>query len=72
MEVIQLATLGAARVMGQDAQVGSVEKGKRADLILVDGNPLQNFSALRRVTSVISNGRMYDPADLWKSVDFRP
>jgi imidazolonepropionase-like amidohydrolase len=72
MEVIQLATLGAARVMGQEAQVGSVEAGKRADLILVDGNPLRDFSALRRVTSVIANGRMYDPAELWKSVDFRP
>jgi imidazolonepropionase-like amidohydrolase len=72
MEVIQLATLGAARVMGKDAQVGSVEAGKRADLILVDGDPLRDFSALRRVSRVVANGTMYDPADLWKSVDFRP
>lgn len=72
MEAIQLATLGAARVMGKDTEVGSVEVGKRADLILVDGDPLRDFSALRRVTRVIAGGRMYDPADLWKSVDFRP
>jgi imidazolonepropionase-like amidohydrolase len=72
MEVIQLATLGAAKVMGVDAQVGSVEAGKRADLILVEGNPLRDFTALRRVTQVIANGRVYDPAELWKSVDFRP
>jgi imidazolonepropionase-like amidohydrolase len=72
MEVIQLATLGAARVMRRDGEVGSVEAGKRADLILVDGDPLRDFGALRKVTRVVTGGTMYDPADLWKSVDFRP
>ena len=72
MEVIQLATLGAAWVMGKEARVGSVEAGKRADLILVDGDPLRDFAALRRVTRVVTGGTMYDPAELWKSVDFRP
>jgi imidazolonepropionase-like amidohydrolase len=72
MAVIQLATLGAARVMKMDAEVGSVEPGKRADLILVDGDPLRDFNALRRVTRVVSGGRMYNPGDLWKSVDFLP
>lgn len=72
MDVIQLATLGSAKVMGMDREVGSIEPGKRADMILVDGNPLEDFSALRRVTRVISNGRVFDPADLWKSVGFKP
>jgi imidazolonepropionase-like amidohydrolase len=72
MEAIQLATLGAARVMGKDADVGSVEAGKRADLILVDGDPLRDFGALRKVFRVVKSGQMYDPAELWKSVDFRP
>jgi imidazolonepropionase-like amidohydrolase len=72
MEVIQLATLGAAHVMGKDGQVGSVETGKRADLILVDGDPLRDFGALRKVMRVVTGGTMYDPADLWKSVDFLP
>ena len=72
MEVIQLATLGAAKVMREDAVVGSVEAGKRADLILVDGDPLRDFATLRKVTRVVANGTMYDPADLWKSVDFKP
>jgi imidazolonepropionase-like amidohydrolase len=70
MEVIQLATLGAAKVMKMDDRVGSVEVGKRADLVLVDGDPLQDFQALRRVTRVVAGGKVYDPADLWKSVDF--
>jgi imidazolonepropionase-like amidohydrolase len=68
MDVIKLATLGSARVMGMDGEVGSIEAGKRADMILVDGNPLQDFRALRKVTRVISNGRVFDPAELWKSV----
>jgi imidazolonepropionase-like amidohydrolase len=72
MQVIQLATLGSARVMGMDREVGSIEAGKRADMILVDGNPLADFGAMRRVTRVVSNGRVYDPAPLWKSVGFRP
>jgi imidazolonepropionase-like amidohydrolase len=71
MQVIQLATSGAARVMGMDREVGTVEAGKRADLILVQGNPLENFADLRRVSGVIANGRLYDPGELWKSVGFR-
>jgi imidazolonepropionase-like amidohydrolase len=72
MQVIQLATIGSARVMGVDREVGSIEPGKRADMILVDGNPLENFGDLRRVVRVITNGRVYDPAELWKSVGFQP
>jgi imidazolonepropionase-like amidohydrolase len=72
MQVIQLATSGAAKVMGMDREVGTVEAGKRADLILVQGNPLDNFADLRKVTRVITNGRMYDPGELWNSVGFKP
>ncbi len=72
MQVIQVATIGSARAMGMDREVGTVEAGKRADLIIVDGNPLQNFADLRKVTRVIANGRVYDPAELWKSAGFRP
>ncbi len=72
MEVIQIATRDSARAMGMEDEVGTVEAGKRADLILVDGNPLKNFADLRKVTRVIANGRVYDPGELWKSVGFRP
>jgi imidazolonepropionase-like amidohydrolase len=72
MQVIQIATSGAAKVMGMDKEVGTVEAGKRADLILVDGNPLEHFADLRKVTQVIAKGKMYDTAELWKSVGFKP
>jgi len=72
MQVIQLATSGAAKVMGLDGDVGTVQSGKRADLILVQGNPLEHFSDLRKVTRVVTRGQMYDPAELWNNVGFRP
>src|SRR5579872_1753327 len=40
MDVIRLATIGSARAMGMARDVGSIEPGKRADMVLVDGNPL--------------------------------
>jgi imidazolonepropionase-like amidohydrolase len=72
MQVIQLATSGAAKVMRVDGEAGTVEPGKSADLILVEGNPLERFSDLRKVKRVVTKGRMYDPAELWKSVGFAP
>ena len=71
-EVIRIATIGAAQAMGQDHDAGSIAPGRRADLILVDGDPLRDFAALRRVRRVIAGGRMYDPAALWRSVGYRP
>jgi imidazolonepropionase-like amidohydrolase len=72
MEAIQSATVVSARAMGLERETGTIEVGKRADLILVDGNPLENIHDLRKVSWVIVNGRMYNPADLWLSVGFRP
>jgi hypothetical protein len=41
-------------------------------VIIVDGNPLENISNIRKVRTVIANGRMYDCAGLWQSVGFKP
>ncbi len=70
MEAIQAATIVSARAMKHDRDSGTIEAGKRADLILVDGNPLENISDLRRVTKVVANGRMYDCAKLWQVAGF--
>ncbi|HJZ87518.1 MAG TPA: amidohydrolase family protein [Polyangia bacterium] len=72
MEAIQAATLVPARVMKRERELGTVEPGKRADLIVVDGNPLENIADTRRLRRVIARGRMFDPAPLWQSVGFRP
>ncbi|MGA8763486.1 MAG: amidohydrolase family protein [Candidatus Sulfotelmatobacter sp.] len=72
MEAIQAATSVAARAMGLEKEVGTVEKGKRADLIVVRGDPLKDIHNTRNVEAVITNGTMYDTSELWKSVGFRP
>lgn len=71
MAAIQTATLGAARAMKLDREAGSVEVGKRADLMLVKGDPLNNISDLRRVTKVVRAGELYDSIALGRSVGFR-
>ena len=72
MEAIQAATLVPARAMGMEKESGTIEPGKRADVILVDGNPLTNISDIRKVSTVFAAGRMYQPAALWTSVGFKP
>ena len=52
MQAIVAATGDAAKCMGLESEIGSIEKGKRADLILVDGNPLDDVKILERGTAV--------------------
>lgn len=72
MEAIQAATIVPARVMKVDQDLGTVEAGKFADLILVDGDPLKDISNLRNTRFVITRGNIYDCAKLWTSVGFKP
>jgi imidazolonepropionase-like amidohydrolase len=72
LEAIQAATIVPARVMNLDREIGTVEVGKRADMILIDGDPLVDIHAIRRVRSVITGGTVYECAPLWTSVGFEP
>jgi len=56
IEAIQAATTVAAELMGWSDRIGSIEKGKFADLIAVDGDPLQDISALQHVKFVMKGG----------------
>jgi imidazolonepropionase-like amidohydrolase len=71
MEAIQAATLVPAKVMGLEKEVGTVEPGKRADVIVVSANPLQSISNIRTVEKVVTGGILYDSAPLWQSVGFK-
>ena len=72
LEAIQAATIVPARVMKLDGEVGTIESGKRADLIVVEANPLDSISNIRKVRFVVTQGRLFDCAKLWQSVGFRP
>ena len=58
-EVLYIATLGAARVMSEDATSGSISPGKRADMVLIDGNPLERMGDIRRTVLTIKGGTIY-------------
>jgi imidazolonepropionase-like amidohydrolase len=57
-EVIETMTINAAAYLGIDDRVGSLEAGKIADLVIVDGNPLEDVSALANVAVVVVEGRI--------------
>jgi len=56
LEIIHLATQLNARVIGQSDNLGSLETGKLADIIIIDGDPLSDLSALSKVEHVIKDG----------------
>jgi hypothetical protein len=71
-DVLSLATIGAARVMRQDRESGSIAVGKRADLVLVNGDPTRDIAAIRRTDAVVCRGVVYDPGELFAAVGMRP
>jgi imidazolonepropionase-like amidohydrolase len=72
MEALQAATIVPARTMKLDAELGTIEKGKRADLVVLNANPLDSIKNIRTVRWTISDGRVYDAPALWRSVRFQP
>jgi len=71
-QVLQNATLNAARIMSLDKDLGSIAPGKLADLILVDGNPAANISDIRKTTLVVKDGVLYNPAELYSELGVTP
>jgi len=55
-ETLRMATDGNARILGMEREVGTVEKGKLADLVAVGGDPLRDISAIDRVRLVMKGG----------------
>ncbi|HKN24495.1 MAG TPA: amidohydrolase family protein [Candidatus Acidoferrum sp.] len=66
LEALQTATLNPARFFQMEGQLGTIEKGKLADLVFLDGNPLEDIRNTQKVTAVILNGQYLSKADLQK------
>ncbi|WP_198683337.1 amidohydrolase family protein [Peristeroidobacter agariperforans] len=59
-EVLRAATIGSSEVIGRAAELGSIEAGKYADLLILDRDPLNNIANTNSLSFVMKNGRLYD------------
>ena len=67
-QAIQASTGNAAKILGADKDVGTIEVGKWADLILLDANPLSDIRNTRRIWQVVHNGRLVDRPAILQSI----
>jgi imidazolonepropionase-like amidohydrolase len=72
LEALQTATILPARAMKLDRDLGTLEAGKIADFVVLDGNPLEKISNVRTARMVSANGRLYDCDVLWRVAGFAP
>ncbi|HYM25007.1 MAG TPA: amidohydrolase family protein, partial [Vicinamibacterales bacterium] len=63
-QALQMATINAARALGLDTELGTIEVGKLADLAFVDGDPMTDIRNARKVTRVMRGGRLYTVEEL--------
>jgi imidazolonepropionase-like amidohydrolase len=61
MEIIVSATKNAAAVMGREKELGTIEKGKYADLVILNANPLTDIRNARKIYKVMKGGQFYEP-----------
>lgn len=71
-EVLRIATIGAARALRADTKIGTIAPGRRADLAVIDGDPLADLRAIRAVVSTMRAGVVYPSAPLYEAVGVRP
>ncbi|MBU2425712.1 MAG: amidohydrolase family protein [Gammaproteobacteria bacterium] len=71
-QALQVATLNGARYSKVETRKGSIEVGKDADLLLVDGDPTKNISDIRKLALVITQGSAIYPMDIYQSMGIKP
>jgi imidazolonepropionase-like amidohydrolase len=67
-KVLRIATLVPAQILKRDQDLGTIEPGKLADFIIVDGDPMKNISDIRKVTHVVKDGKVYEPKALYREL----
>ena len=68
LEAITIGTLNGARYLGRDTRIGSIAKGKQADLVVLSGDPSTNIGDIRKVDTVFRQGVGFSPTKLIESV----
>jgi hypothetical protein len=71
-DVLRLATIGSAEHLGLDRELGTIARGKRADLMLVPGDPTQDLTVLRKARLVMKDGVVFFPDELHAAIGVKP
>jgi imidazolonepropionase-like amidohydrolase len=70
MDALRAATAVPAKAMRMDKELGTIEVGKRADLLVLDANPLDDISNIRTGRFVMKGGLLFESAALWRAIGF--
>lgn len=71
-EILRAATINGARALGLSNDLGTISPGKRADLVILDADPLASAENLSRISRVIHGGEVLDPDELLRTIDAKP
>ena len=71
-QALQVATRNGARYTGTEADRGAITPGRRADLILLDGEPTENIADIRKVALVITQGHWIAPRQVHQALGIKP
>jgi imidazolonepropionase-like amidohydrolase len=72
MEVLKIASINSAKLVGVAHYLGSISEGKSADVLLVDGDPLKDMSVLRKISLVVKDNHFYKPEELYQVLGVKP
>ncbi|MGH8214100.1 MAG: amidohydrolase family protein, partial [Rhodanobacteraceae bacterium] len=67
-QAVEVVSLNAAKFEGHDKDIGSLAVGKRADIVVIDGDPAKEVTAIEHMPLVFKNGVGYDTAAIFKSM----
>jgi imidazolonepropionase-like amidohydrolase len=71
LQAIQTATINPAKLLGREKTHGTIEVGKRADLVLMEADPLTDIRNARRIAAIIVRGRVLSKADIDRMIAAR-
>jgi imidazolonepropionase-like amidohydrolase len=71
-KVLRMATYDCEKYLGFEQSLGSIEAGKLADFILLQGDPTRDVSAVRQIRAVMKDGMLYYPSEIYQALGVKP